>query len=74
MMAEDAHIVDMILDRRSEVTHMGRQWRFAIIQHLANQADAETVFGKLKADRFCEFIRQGPHYIEPIAHVALGSS
>ena len=74
MMAEDVHIIEMILDRRSEVAHMGRQWRFAIVQHLANQADAEVVFGKLKADRFHEFIRQGPHYIEPIANVALESS
>ncbi|KAL1923411.1 uncharacterized protein VTP21DRAFT_8391 [Calcarisporiella thermophila] len=62
-MGQSKSFVEFILDRRTESTHIGKTWKFAIAQTLITVPDAATLLGTHTFNRLQQFVRQGPFYM-----------
>ncbi|CAG8736167.1 2678_t:CDS:10, partial [Gigaspora margarita] len=66
--------IDYIIDRSTESTHKGKEWRFAIIQTLYESPDAETLIAPNILERFRQYLHEGPFYVKSKIAVALDNA
>ncbi|CAG8617883.1 13141_t:CDS:10 [Dentiscutata erythropus] len=73
-MTNSHEFIDYIIDRSTESTYKGKEWKFAIIQTLYESPDAETLIAPNILEKFRQYLHEGPFYVKSKTAVALGNA
>jgi len=66
--------IDYILNRSTETTKLGKEWKFMIIQTLVKAPNAENIISSNIFDRLTRYLREGPFYMRNEAAVAFANA
>ncbi|RIA97789.1 26S proteasome non-ATPase regulatory subunit 5 [Glomus cerebriforme] len=69
-MTNSKEFIDYILNRTTETTKLGKEWKFTIIQTLVKAPNAENIIPSNIFDRLTRYLREGPFYVRTEAAVA----
>lgn len=70
-MSSSKEFIDYILNRTTESTHKGKEWKYSIVQTL--HSDSESYITPEVLERLRKYLREGPFYVRTTATVALES-
>ncbi|CAG8565717.1 11878_t:CDS:2 [Acaulospora colombiana] len=72
-MSNSKEFIDYIVNRTTEFSHRGKEWKFSIIQTLCSTPDAENLIAPKTLERLRQYLREGPFYVRTSGAVALES-
>jgi len=73
-LANSKEFIDYILNRTTETTKLGKEWKFTIVQTLVKAHNAENIIPPNIFDRLTRYLREGPFYVRTEAAVAFESA
>ncbi|GBC09577.1 hypothetical protein RclHR1_00090011 [Rhizophagus clarus] len=73
-MSNSKEFIDYILNRTTETTKLGKEWKFTIVQTLVNAHNVENIIPPNIFDRLTRYLREGPFYVRTEATVAFESA
>ncbi|CAB4378858.1 unnamed protein product [Rhizophagus irregularis] len=73
-MSNSKEFIDYILNRTTETTKLGKEWKFTIVQTLVKAHNAENIIPPNIFDRLTRYLREGPFYVKTEATVAFESA
>jgi len=73
-MANSKEFIEYVLNRNTEFTHKGKEWKFSIVQTLATAPDAESLIAPPVLERLMRYIREGPFFVRTGAALAFESA
>jgi len=73
-MTSSREFIDYILNRTTETTKLGKEWKFTIVQTLVKAHNAENIIPPNVFDRLTRYLREGPFYVRTEAAVAFESA
>jgi 26S proteasome non-ATPase regulatory subunit 5 len=74
MMISLPELVEFLLNRRTESSKTGKEWKFTIIQRSIHSENAELLLTSRIYTQFLRYIRDGPFYIDVQPATAVESS
>ncbi|CAG8510377.1 4399_t:CDS:10 [Funneliformis caledonium] len=73
-MTNSREFIDYILNRSTETTKLGKEWKFTIIQTLVQAPNAENIIPSNIFDRLTRYLREGPFFVRTEAAVTFESA
>ncbi|CAI2161932.1 15845_t:CDS:10 [Funneliformis geosporum] len=73
-MTNSREFIDYILNRSTETTKLGKEWKFTIVQALVQAPNAENIIPSNIFDRLTRYLREGPFFVRTEAAVAFESA
>ncbi|CAG8530247.1 12338_t:CDS:10, partial [Funneliformis mosseae] len=73
-MTNSREFIDYILNRSTETTKLGKEWKFTIIQTLIQAPNAENIIPSNIFDRLTRYLREGPFFVRTEAAVTFESA
>ncbi|CAG8459423.1 2523_t:CDS:10 [Diversispora eburnea] len=70
-MSRSKEFIDYILNRTTESTHKGKEWKYSIVQTLNSNSD--TIIAPNVLQRLRKYLSEGPFYVRTTTTVALES-
>jgi len=72
-MSNSKEFIDYIVDRTTEFSHKGKEWKFSIIKTLCSTPEAEDLIAPNILGRLRQYLHEGPIYVRTSGAVALES-
>jgi hypothetical protein len=66
-------ILAFLLDRASETSRIGKEWRYSVVQTMAGHDKCHELMGELWTTKLKSFVREGPFFVVSAPVIAMES-